>query len=85
MIDPEGGYLGGKKEHPKNIQVMVKPGRYYNGPEGEHNGPLSTLWMAECQLEPNAAIVWRVDGDEHKKYLKTRKANRASAGTQTRA
>lgn len=85
MMEPEGGYLGGNPDHPKNVQVMVKPGRYYNGPEGEHHGPLSTLWIAECQVEPNRSILWRMDGPEHKEYMKRKKANRGTVGAQTRA
>lgn len=78
------GFAQDDRNHPLCVHVMVRPDRYYNGPDGEHSRPNSTFHMARQQFEANKSIVVEVGSDEHKKILAKQKANR-KAGSQVRA
>lgn len=84
LLGEDNGFLGTGRDHPKCVEVQVRHNRAYNGPNGEHHGPNSRLWMARIQLEPNAGIVMECGSKEHTEFLKNRKANR-KAGSQTRS
>lgn len=66
-------YLAGNRDHPRNIECRVRPGRYFNGPHGEHAPPYTTVLVAEVELEPNKSILVVVGSDEDKAIMKARR------------
>ena len=79
------GFLSGQDAHPRCIEVVVRPRRHFNDPEGGRHGPLSTLWVAECQVKPNASIFVVKGSDEHKAMIAQNKKTRDELGTRQRA
>lgn len=55
-------YLRGNKQHPKNIEVMVRNGMHYRPPEwvdGSY-GPRSRLFVSEAELAVASHILERI-------------------------
>jgi len=77
------GFYKGDKNYPLCVEVMVRPNRHYNGPNGEHSGPGSRFWMCREQFRHNQSIVVEVGSDEFKKLQKSRQ-NRGRPAMSTR-
>lgn len=86
-LGDEHGYLFGQDKHPRCIEVVVRPRRHFQDPEGGRSGPSSTLWVAECQLDPNKSIIMVKGGQEHKDsiQIERKKRTRDEPGTRQRA
>ena len=72
-------FLNGNKDHPRNVKAMVRPGRYWNGPNGEHNGPGDIIHVSRYEVEYARGILVEYGSPECDEILQ-RGSNRQEVG-----
>ena len=65
-------HLFGHSKHPRNIQVMVRPHKFYRAPDMEDgsHGPFSTLYVCKAELDLARHLLVEVGSDEHEAIMR---------------